>query len=687
MAVGFLASGFVGLPAQAVESYDEVVEIVFPTDPDLATFSDDYDGARSGGRRHMATDLIVPKHTPAYAAADGVICYITGIDEPEPTWGYHLKICGDDGTSYDYVHLNNDTPGTDDGQGGPEHAYVEGIDRGVRVSAGQHIAWIGDSGNAEHVTDHLHFEMEHPDVTSPYDTPRMNPYPSLVAALEAGRIATGAGPAVPASRVAGSDRVATALAVAAVEYDRAGSVVLARSDVPWPAIVGGPLAATLGGPVLTTPPGHLDDRVRDRLADLRTTTVHVIGPLDIDLEEALEGTRVNRIVVHDAGDREATAAAVAEVVWEATGATSDRAASAADAPLVGEALPFAGDLGEVAEAFGAVVSGEQDVDDLPEDLGETVRLLQQRGPQLVAVATSDRRAGVLLDGASVRGDFAVQVLGVDEDELSRIDFWYDTTERDGDHDRRERFAPYDAPGANDDGVPMRFALDAWGPGEHVITIEVRLGDEYVVHEAWFEVADPQQAPPEPRAREAILALGDHPDPDRSWPDALMASYLGAARGVPILLARPDQLSEDTVDALAEVEVATIVGGPAAISEELEAVVEDVGADVVRLAGENRYATGLAVTQDLVERDLVDPEVVWLATGHNWPDATAVGPVIAGRGEVLVLVNGLGPGGDDATHTWLRELGDRVERLRALGGPAAVATSAIDAAIRAVADQE
>jgi murein DD-endopeptidase MepM/ murein hydrolase activator NlpD len=75
-----------------------------------------------------------------------------------------------------YIHLNNDTPGTDDGANLRQHAFAAGIDKGSKVTAGQTVGFLGDSGNAEEAGAHLHFELHAPDGTV------VNPYASLIAA-------------------------------------------------------------------------------------------------------------------------------------------------------------------------------------------------------------------------------------------------------------------------------------------------------------------------------------------------------------------------------------------------------------------------------------------------------------------------------------------------------------------------
>ncbi len=66
----------------------------------------------------------------------------------------------DDGWETQYLHMTNDTPGTDNGKG---WGIAPGIVPGARVEAGRLLGWVGDSGNAEKTPPHLHFELIDPD--------------------------------------------------------------------------------------------------------------------------------------------------------------------------------------------------------------------------------------------------------------------------------------------------------------------------------------------------------------------------------------------------------------------------------------------------------------------------------------------------------------------------------------------
>jgi peptidoglycan hydrolase-like protein with peptidoglycan-binding domain len=124
--------------------------LVFPVQGSN-TFGDHFWASRGSGIHH-AVDIMAPKMTPVVAVADGTIRWIGRSC-------CTMRIQHDDGWASGYIHLNNDTPGTDDGQG---WGIAPGLTKGSRVSAGQLIGWVGDSGNAENTGSHLHFELIDP---------------------------------------------------------------------------------------------------------------------------------------------------------------------------------------------------------------------------------------------------------------------------------------------------------------------------------------------------------------------------------------------------------------------------------------------------------------------------------------------------------------------------------------------
>jgi len=163
----------VSLLCVALPVHAAVVPLVFPVEGG-GRFIDDFNDGSGSGRLHHGIDIHAPQMTHVLAPVDGRIRWL---NDTEPSYGWMLKLDGDDGNQYHFIHLNNDTPGTDDGRGGRQNAYAPGIESGVRVSKGQHIAYVGDSGNAESIGPHLHFEIRLSNGAA------INPFESLIAAL------------------------------------------------------------------------------------------------------------------------------------------------------------------------------------------------------------------------------------------------------------------------------------------------------------------------------------------------------------------------------------------------------------------------------------------------------------------------------------------------------------------------
>lgn len=152
--------------ALADESLDE--SFVFPQEPLVTHFTDSWGDARSAGRSHRGTDLMAPKGTPVYAIADGLVTIVKTGDRA----GRWVAVAHDDGWESWYMHLNNDNPGTDDGDADWSLTLAPGVSEGEYVVAGELIGWVGDSGNAETSSSHTHFELHRDGVA-------LNPYTYL----------------------------------------------------------------------------------------------------------------------------------------------------------------------------------------------------------------------------------------------------------------------------------------------------------------------------------------------------------------------------------------------------------------------------------------------------------------------------------------------------------------------------
>ncbi len=141
---------FTVAPAASAATHElgELVDypLTAPVDGDHY-FADWFWAARSHGIHH-AQDLMSPKMTPVVAAADGVVRLVNWTDEDHmnPDRCCTIALRHNDGWESWYIHLNNDTPGTDDGLA---WGIAPGIQPGVRVVAGQLIGWVGPAQENE----------------------------------------------------------------------------------------------------------------------------------------------------------------------------------------------------------------------------------------------------------------------------------------------------------------------------------------------------------------------------------------------------------------------------------------------------------------------------------------------------------------------------------------------------------
>jgi murein DD-endopeptidase MepM/ murein hydrolase activator NlpD len=149
-----------------------------------ASFGDSFGGPRPTvrGGWHHGEDLFAPHGAPVLAVADGTL-HTIGFNR---LGGYRLWLRDLAGNEFYYAHLS---------------AYSPLAVEGRRVEAGDVIGFVGDTGDAEGGSPHLHFEI-HPAsmIGLGYDGV-VAPYPILLAwrraedvSLSAGRVYVPAGP-------------------------------------------------------------------------------------------------------------------------------------------------------------------------------------------------------------------------------------------------------------------------------------------------------------------------------------------------------------------------------------------------------------------------------------------------------------------------------------------------------------
>ncbi len=144
-------------------------KIIFPL-LGPASYTDDF-GAPRGTGVHQGIDIVAAKRSLALAAEAGKVEF----SATSASAGCMLYLHGASGTDYYYIHLNNDLTPKNDNRGKcvPGTAYAKGLKTGSKVVAGQPIAFVGDSGDADGRHAHLHFEL-HPGGKRAVD-----PYPWL----------------------------------------------------------------------------------------------------------------------------------------------------------------------------------------------------------------------------------------------------------------------------------------------------------------------------------------------------------------------------------------------------------------------------------------------------------------------------------------------------------------------------
>lgn len=163
----------------------------------------------------------------------------------------------------------------------------------------------------------------------------------------------------------------------------------------------------------------------------------------------------------------------------------------------------------------------------------------------------------------------------------------------------------------------------------------------------YETAIRTSAPFERGVPAVIVATG------RNFPDALSAAAAAALVGAPLLLTEPQALSSAVHAEIMRLSPGQIIisGGPGVVSESVAQSLRSI-APVTRLAGSDRYETGLAV----VEAIFPTAQHAIIATGSSFPDALAATGAAGARRSPVILVDGSRDALDTRTMNALSRLG-------------------------------
>lgn len=129
-----------------------------------------------------------------------------------------------------------------------------------------------------------------------------------------------------------------------------------------------------------------------------------------------------------------------------------------------------------------------------------------------------------------------------------------------------------------------------------------------------------------QAETIVIASGE------TFPDALAGGPLAYQLNAPILLTYKHRLPAETRDFINRLEAkqAYILGGVGAIDLYVEKQLRDLGLEITRVGGDDRFQTAAKIA------DYLPSEQAIVANGRNFPDALAVAPYAAKNGIPIVL---------------------------------------------------
>ena len=152
----------------------------------------------------------------------------------------------------------------------------------------------------------------------------------------------------------------------------------------------------------------------------------------------------------------------------------------------------------------------------------------------------------------------------------------------------------------------------------------------------------------------------------NFADALAGSYLAAVKDAPILLHLDSRLQMNLIYILSNLKsggTVYILGGDSAVPTNVETMLRTYNINVVRLAGQDRFATNIEI---LKEAGVNPGDEILVATGFNFADSLSA----SATGKPILLVNSVSNKLSDAQFAYLLSLGFN-NKLTILGGTSAV----------------
>jgi SpoIID/LytB domain protein len=162
--------------------------------------------------------------------------------------------------------------------------------------------------------------------------------------------------------------------------------------------------------------------------------------------------------------------------------------------------------------------------------------------------------------------------------------------------------------------PVEFQIDRWwGRDRYVTAVEIS--------KANFPSG----------ASSVFVATGE------KFPDAVAAAPLSYARNAPVLLSKTSTIPQETIDEIRRLNPGRIyiLGGTTAVSTAVATRLEGL-APVTRVWGHDRYATAAEISRATYPGGA---DVVYVATGRNFPDPLVGAPLAGHNGGPILLTDG------------------------------------------------